>query len=306
MPLSRRVSNLAALDLLTDVVRLGSMTGAARAHGVSQPSASATIRRLESRLGMRLLERGPTGSRPTADGRRVIACAQPVLDAAQALEEALSASEKGRKRTLRVAASFTIAEYLLPEWIHRLGLAVPDSAVRLAVHNSTDVLEDVRAGLADVGFVEGTTLPPDLEKREIGGDRLVLVVGPHHIWAVPGTQLEAAELAATPLVMREAGSGTREIIMQRLDQGTEHLPADPIVELGSTTAVKNAVMQGVGPALVSELAARTDLAHGHLHTVEVDGLDTWRTFHAVWPLDTRLPRLAAQLLDVAEAHPIAT
>jgi len=115
MPLPASFPELASLDLFVSVVELGSVSRAAAAHGVSQPSASSRIKHLERQLGMRLLDRGPSGSLPTDAGVVVAGWAETILRAAHELEAGLSAFQAAQAGRLRIVASFTIAEYLLPQ-----------------------------------------------------------------------------------------------------------------------------------------------------------------------------------------------
>lgn len=300
MTLPGRVSDLAPFDLLVDVVRLGSLSQAAAARGITQPSASTAIGRLERKLGMPLLRRGPTGSRPTDEGRQVAAWAQQAIDAAAAFDQELEALRDRRARRLRIVASFTVAEYQLGAWLRGLQASAHVPEVQLGVHNSAGVEGEIRSGAADVGFVEGATGPHGLQTRVVGGDRLVLVVDPRHRWARRSRPVPAGELAATPLVMREQGSGTREVVEAGLAPFREHAP-QPLIELGSTTTVKRAVMDGVGPALLSELAVVAEVEAGTLRTVEVAGVAFERSFRAVWRPRERLHPAAARLLEIATA-----
>jgi DNA-binding transcriptional LysR family regulator len=99
---------------------------------------------------------------------------------------------------------------------------------------------------ADLGFVEGPDLPPGLASHEVGADRLTVVVPPGHRWEKRRSGITAAELAATPLVTRELGSGTRRYFEDALrgQGGLDHVP--PVAELSSTTAIKSAVAAGIG------------------------------------------------------------
>ncbi|WFG43651.1 LysR family transcriptional regulator [Pseudonocardia alni] len=276
MALSPRVADLVPYDLLVSVATLGSMGRAAVAHGVSQAAVSARIRSLESALGLTLLERSPRGTRLTPDGALVVERARAALDAAHALDEGVAALRTDRAARLRVAASVTVAEYLLPRWLVALRAELPGTAVTLTSHNTAEVVDDVRSGDADLGFVEGPELPADLDGQVVARDRLVLVVAPDHPWA-GRRAVDGSRLASTPLVAREPGSGTRDFLERALGA-----LAPPVLELGSTTAIKNAVAGGAGPAVISGLAVAAEVAAGTLRTVPVRGADLQRRLRAAW------------------------
>ena len=151
MPLSPSFPELAALDLYASVVEHGSLGAAARAHGIAQPSASSRIKNLERQLGVQLLDRSPTGSKPTPVGIVVAGWADAILRAAGELEAGLTALKAEEQGRLRIAASYTIAEYLLPNWLGRFLADHPEDTVSLDVENSTAVLRGLEAGEAANG-----------------------------------------------------------------------------------------------------------------------------------------------------------
>lgn len=295
--LSPRVPEIGALELLLSVARLGSLGRAAREHGISQPAAGSRIRNLESLLGLPLIERSAAGSRLTRDGAMVADWARPVVRAAAALDAGVTALRLQREGRLRMAASLTVAEYLVPAWLVELRSRRPRTTVALRVANSDDVARLVLAGEADIGFVEGPALPEGLDCRVVGRDQLVLVVAPAHRWARRHRPVDPAELAATPLVSRERGSGTR-YALEAVLSGYGGLAA-PLVELSSTTAIKAAVVAGVGPAVLSSLAVAGEVAQGRLIAVPVAGVELSRLLRAVWPAGQVLTGVLRDVLAVA-------
>jgi DNA-binding transcriptional LysR family regulator len=295
--LSHRVPDLGALELLLAVVRLGSVGRAAAELGVTQPAASARIRSMERQVGVALLERSPRGSRPTEAGALVAGWAAQVVEAAQALEAGIGALRERRDGRLRVVASLTVAEYLMPGWLLALREARPGTAVTLRTANSAAVAEQVMAGEADLGFVEGVRAPAGLGGTVVAADRLVVVVAPRHPWARRRGGVTAGELAATPLVLRETGSGTREVLDRALAAFGGVAP--PLLELASTTALKAAAVSGAGPVVVSELAVADEIAGGRLVAVPVAELDLRRPLRAVWPAGQRPAGPARDLLSLA-------
>src|SRR3954451_16284941 len=146
--MTQRLPDLEALALLVAVAETGSLGQAAARQGVSQPSASARMRTLERRLGVRLLLRSPSGSRLTSAGLVVTDLASTVLDQAHALVGGVATLRARQHGRLRVTASLTIAEPLMPGWLVTLREVDPDVHVELNVANSTLVIERLRAGEA--------------------------------------------------------------------------------------------------------------------------------------------------------------
>lgn len=299
--LAHRVPELGALELLIAVARHGSMGGAARELGISQPAASSRIRAVERQLGVSLFDRSPSGSRPTEAGALVTDWARRIMEAAEAFDAGAQALRDRRDSRLRVAASMTIAEYLLPGWLIALRTARPDTAVSLLAGNSGAVAARLLGGEADLGFVEGLAVPAGLDGTVIGRDRLVVVVAPGHAWSERRTALTPDELAATPLILREEGSGTRQVLDAAL--ASYGGLADPLLELSSTTAVKASVVSGAGPSVLSELAVGEELSARRLLEVEVTGIPLRRDLRAVWPTGHRPTGPARELLSLTQSAP---
>ncbi|KOV83818.1 LysR family transcriptional regulator [Nocardia sp. NRRL S-836] len=298
MPLPGRVTDLASYELLLSVAELGSIGRAAKAHGMSQPSASERLRVLEARVGVALLERTPRGATLTTAGQLVAGWAAPVLAKAADLDAGLTSLRADRQSHLKVAASLTVAEYLLPAWLIALRAVSPDTATVLTAGNSVHVAEQVLADRADLGFIESTDVPAGLDSRVVGRDELVLVVAPGHPWA-RRRRITAAKLAATPLVSREQGSGTRQALRSALRGVDLEITAEPLLEMSSTTAIKAAAIGGIGPAVLSAHAVAADLATRTLVRVEVTDLNLARALRAVWTKG-RTPRgPASDLLTIA-------
>ena len=283
--LGSHVPELRALELLVEVARTGSLSSAAESLTITQQAASSRIRTMEALIGAPLLVRSRRGSALTPTGDLVVQWAARVLEEAAQLDAGIAALRSDRRGHLRVAASLTIAEHLLPGWL----VAVRADQVRagheptdftMTATNSERVAGLVAAGEVELGFVEGPDAPLGLRHRFVGRDELVVVVARDHPWAQRSRRRVAATtLASTPLIVREAGSGTRTV----LERALAGLPtAAPALELSSTAAVRAAVAAGAGPAALGAHAVRDDLATGRLVAVMVTGLDLTRRLNAVW------------------------
>lgn len=297
MPLPPHIADLTSMELLLSVAELGSIGQAGRAHGMSQPAASSRIRSLEKRVGAPLVRRGPRGTVLTEFGELVASWAAPVVTAAAGLSTAIAALHPDRATHLRIAASLTVAEYLLPRWLVTLHALQPTLAPALLSGNSAFVAESVSAGDARLGFVESPDVTADLDRREVARDDLVLVVAPDHPWASTMPTVDA--VVGTALVTREAGSGTRSAFERAVRAAGFGAVASPMIELSSTTAIKSAVGGGIGAAVLSSLAVTAEVASGTLVAVPLPGLDLSRSLAAVWPTGRVPTGPAADLLSVA-------
>ncbi|MGN6444023.1 LysR family transcriptional regulator [Amnibacterium sp.] len=294
-----------ALRALVEVARTGSIAAAARALGVTQQAVSARIRTAERDIGTPVLLRTATGSTLTEPGALLADWARDVLDAMDRLDVGVRTLAHERPSRLRIAASQTVAESLLPRWLVALRreeerTGAPVTVAELVTENSTGVVDRVRRGDAELGFIETPQLPDGLRLDRIGTDELVLVVAPGHAWARRDEPVTLGELAATPLVVRERGSGTREAL-DRLLEAEPAAVAAPVTELGTTAAVRSAVAAGIAPAVLSRLVVRDDLVLGRLVAVPIAGEPLRRPLTAVRRREGP-SRAAARLVRIASAE----
>jgi molybdate transport repressor ModE-like protein len=293
--LSSRMPELTALQMICTVQRLGSFSAAGKALGLSQQAVSSRMRALEEVIGSPLLVRSPRGSSLTETGALIADWASDVLAAAERLDAGIASLRQDGIRQLRVVASQTIAEHLLPQWLvilrrqQEAGGTTP-TLTEFTVTNSTSAAAVVRAGDADVGFIESPALPAGLASRTVRYDDMVVVVAPGHRWARRRTAITADELARTPLVTRERGSGTREALESILaEQAPESPTTAPIVELSTSAAVRSAIIAGTAPGVLSSLAVRDDLTLGRLVAIPTQQLSLRRPLTAIWRSGTVPP-----------------
>ena len=289
MALSARVPDLAALEMLLSVARTGSLGRAAQEAGVSQQAVSARIRAMEAQTGVTLVQRTARGSSLTADGAAIAQWAARMLDVAGELDAEIALLRKDLRSRLRLCASLTIAEWLLPAWLvsfRAAGRSVgrEDVEIILTAANTDTAITHVTDGTADLGFIEGPRPPRSLRSRVIGHDRLAIVVPPGHPWARRRGPVSAAELAATPIVRREGGSGTSQTLTVALTDvlGPDAVQAPAALSVSSTSAVRAAVLAGAAPAVITGLAVADDLATGRLNRIEIPELDLNRPLRAIW------------------------
>jgi DNA-binding transcriptional LysR family regulator len=298
---------LSAMEVLGAVAAAGSFNAAAAELHVSQQAVSSRIAALEGQTGVTLVARTPRGSSLTPAGHVVSEWASRLLALAGEMDAGLAALRQDARTAIRIAASVTIAEYLLPGWLVALRAASAQRnegavTIDLVVANSSGVALHVRDGDVALGFIEGPSAPRGLHSLTVGGDRLVIAVNLEHPWAQREQPITLAQLARTPLVVREEGSGTRDVFVAALRTaiGAALVVAEPALVLPSTAAVRAAVIAGAGPAVISELAVADDIDAGRLRALPVTGLDLNRRFRAVWRGTARPPNGAIRdLVDIA-------
>lgn len=290
--------DLTALELLVAVADHGSLGAGSGEIGVAQPNASRSMARLERQLGLPLLVRSTRGSTLTPEGLLVVDWARRTLQAARALTDGAAGLSADDRAALTVGASQTVAEHLLPAWLARLRVLHHETPVAVHVLNSSEVTAGVIDGRFGLGFIEDPTPPRGVHATSTGSDELVLVVAPSHPWARRSAAVEADELAATSLVTREVGSGTRVALEQAL---APRRLSPAALELPSNAAVRVSVSAGSGPAVLSRLAVRDALGAGTLQEVALTGLDLRRPLRAIWIGPLQLRGTSGDLVAIARS-----
>ncbi len=246
---------------------------------LTQPAVSLQIKALEEELGVRLFDR--TGARValTAAGRRLLGFARQAGALAGAAEEEVTALGGELAGTLELGASTTIAQYVLPRLWAEFRRRHKRAQMTMTSGNTEHVVEAVVRQEIALGLIEGPAHSRDVKTEPFLEDELVLIVPGAHEWAGRAT-VRAEEIAAEPLLMRERGSGTRQVIEQALEKaGIRRRALRVAMELDSTEAIKTAVEAGLGVGFVSRWALKGDQRPGHgLRIVEMEGLRVRRKF----------------------------
>lgn len=289
MTISSRMPELSALEVFLTVAKAGSLGAAGRELGLTQQAVSARLTNMEAQTGVRLTVRTVRGTQLTPSGVVVAQWADRLLEVAQQVDAGLASLRAETRSKLKVAASLTVAEQLMPRWLVSLQAAAarsgrPAPKVTLTTTNSEHVISAVREGTVDLGFIESPGTPSAVRSRVVAQDELVVVVAAEHKWVRRSKGVTASELGRTSLVSREEGSGTRDSLAAALRStlGADFVQARPTLELSSATAVRAAVLAGAGPAVTSKLAVADDLALGRLRAVPVPDLNLRRALRAIW------------------------
>lgn len=249
--------SLRQLEVFVATAREGSTRAAASRVARSQSAASAALAELEAVLGVSLFDRVGRRLVLNENGHALRAKAGALLEQATEIEGLF---ETEHPAPLRMAASFTIGEYLLPELVASWKQAHPDSEVRLKIGNTSETIEAVAGFDVDLGFIEGSQTHPDLELQTWLPDELVIIAAPTHPLARQTVGIRQLQQAAW--VLRERGSGTREASDRWLLEHLGRLHVE--FELGSTEAIKRFVAQGVGLGCVSGYAIPRAVKEGWL------------------------------------------
>lgn len=249
--------SISQLEVFAAIARSGSVRAAAGQVARSQSAASSALAELETALGVQLFDRVGRRLVLNENGRTFFPRAVGIVE--QALE-AQSLFTHAHAAPLRLAASYTVGEYLLPDLIVQWKRRHPVGQVRLEISNTHDVFDAVSSFSVDVGFIEGQHTHPELLVRRWRTDELIVIASPTHPLAVGRVTL--ARLGQASWILREPGSGTRDASDRWL---LENLPqVDVGLELGSNEAVKRAVASGLGLGCLSRHTVADAVENGWL------------------------------------------
>lgn len=292
--------NLHLLRLFATVARTGSFSKAAEVLFLSQPAISKGVRDFELQLGCRLLDRSPRGVKPTREGLALMRHAEVLFAAERSAEEELRALRSLDSGSLRIGASTTIATYLIPDYLGAFHAAHPGIELHLVSANTRDVAGLMLEHEIEIGLVEGPVDVEGLTSDAWQTDVMELIVAPGHRFAATRGAIDPKRLNDEILIVREPGSGSREVVAQAL--AAHGIDPPHTLEIGGTEAIKNAVAAGLGVSIVSRAATRDQLALGRLKTVAMQDLRIART---LWKLKAagQIPIPAAVAFERLIASP---
>lgn len=286
--------DLRQLEVFSKVAELGSVSRAAEVVRLTQSSVSERIATLERAIGAQLFDRVSRKMVPTVTGRLLFEHARRHLALKEQTRQALEDHLGLVSGSLRIAGSTIPGEYILPRVIADFRKGYPDTTVRLSIQDSAEVAAAVADGTTELGVSGAKSSLKGLEHEQLWEDELVLIVPPGHPWA-RRKSVEPGQLLSEPFVLREAGSGTRARMERQLAQalGVEHPELSVAAELGSSAAVKTAVIAGLGVSVISSRAVAEEAKHGALVVVPLAGLKLPRSFYLVRDGRRSLAPLAA-------------
>jgi molybdate transport repressor ModE-like protein len=261
------------LRLLVELGRRGSVSAAADACRMGQPSATKHLKTLEAAVGEKLVERDGRGSRLTEAGEVVAAHATRVLDTLEVMQEELRALHDAERGTFTLAASTTPGTYVLPSVLQCFAERHPGVDVDVAIGPSSWVAERVALRDVSLGIAGEVELPARVRSEPFLEDELVGIAAPGRLRLRRG-RVSPAELADQTLLVRESGSSTRTVSERYLAR-LGFRPGKRW-ELDSNEAIKRSVKAGLGIGFVSRLVVEDEVERGELVTFRLEGGEPMR------------------------------
>ena len=267
-------TTLRQIEVFVATAQRGNVTQAGAALGMTQSAASMALADFENQLGARLFDRVGKRLVLNEDGRMLYPRAVEMVERAHDLEQLFGTA--GRAVDLKLGASSTVGNYLLPQLIGQFRKQRPGSRFALEVCNTRQVMQRVLHFEVDVGFVEGPCMDPDIEPIFWRSDELAICTRPDDPLAQPGgATIEA--LRAAEWILREPGSGTREVVEQLLTSQLGDIKL--AMELGGTEAIKRAVESGIGISCLPRVALVGAIERGNLVMLDTPFLTLTRALH---------------------------
>jgi DNA-binding transcriptional LysR family regulator len=281
MAKSKADIDLHKLEIFYWVAELRSFSQAAEHLSLRQPTVSSHVQELERTVGGKLLKRSPGEVSLTPLGRLLAEKARELLAFKR---ETIAAMEQFRGELtgeLSIGGSNIPGEYLLPQKLVAFVQDHPKVKPILRIGDSAAIMEAVLDGKVELGFVGFKRADPRLSFQKLWQDKMVLAVSKSHPWAGRDF-VEIPELRAERFVARERGSGTLNSLKELLAaQGDSNDSLNIVMELGSTEAVKQALISGMGFSVLSGTSISRELAQGILVEIAVRGLKMERDFYEV-------------------------
>lgn len=265
------------MEIFLNVVMHGHLTNVAKEMKLSQSAVSMSIKELETILGRPVFDRINKKLVLNEVGRAFYKEIDPIFKKLTDIEYEFKNSEN--KGMIRVGASTTIVDYLMPTIICSYMSAYPDVKITLKEGNTKEIAEMIKEGSIDIGFVEGFVSGAEIIKEKIGVDELVIVTAQKNLSKLCTIE----ELAPKRWILREEGSGTREVFLEYIKEKVENLHI--FLELGHTESIKSILMNGECVTCISKISVENELKEGKLFKVPVKDFACKRDFLMIYHKD---------------------
>jgi len=291
------------LEILIALVEAGSFTRAAGKLFLSQPSLTKQIQNLEAAAGTRLVKRGGMGVSLTPEGQIIYDYAKRVIRLREDAKERLVRQKEQESGHIYLSASTIPATYILPHLISRLKETHHGIQVHIRMHDSEETLQTILNDQAEIGFIGKEPVNKRLVVQRLWKDHLVLAVPFDHPLAKQKTA-RGEDLAKMPFIVREKGSATRDIIEECLQKqlGTSLSSFNVVCEMGSSEAVKEAILAGLGVSILSSLAIKREISQGLLTALHVSNCNMERYFYLIYKKRFPLMIYHQHFLDIVKRY----
>ncbi|MEA3222333.1 MAG: selenium metabolism-associated LysR family transcriptional regulator [Thermodesulfobacteriota bacterium] len=271
------------LEALVYLVEERSFSRAARKMFLTQPSLTKRIKNLEQVVNARIINRQNTGITLTPEGKVAYGYAKRILKLRDEAREKVSMVRDDASGNIFISASTIPATYILPQVLKSFSMSYPNIKIHIQTTDSEETLEMILDNRSEIGFIGKQSLNRKLISEPLWDDCLVLVVPKNHPWSKESL-VTFESLCKEPFIMRERGSGTREVLEDYVLKNTGRGLAqfNVVCEVGSSEAVKEAVMVGLGVSILSIHAVKREVAKGDLVCIPIQDFSIRRNFYLIY------------------------
>lgn len=281
------------LRALSAVVQTGTVSGAAKLLHVTPPAVSLQLKQFEQLAGLELLERAASGLKPTQAGREILAASKDIEMILGNCADSLDAIKGMTRGTVRVGVIST-AKYFAPRALAAFKRQHPEIEINLQVGNRRETISALEAFEFDFAIMGRPPKQFDVERAEIGPHPHILIAPPDHELA-GRKRLKPQSLVSEAFLLREVGSGTRALTEDLLLKAGA--PLNRGMEMGSNETIKQAVMAGLGIALISAHTVSIELEEKRLVLLDVEGFPIERNWQVIRRSQKRLMPAGRALWD---------
>lgn len=290
--------NFNQLRIFYSVTKNKSVTLAAKELYLTQPAVSIQIHLLEDDYGVKLFNRSGKGITTTEEGNLLFSYAEKILNLSDETDEALRQIKSLERGKVKIGAGRTIGAYYLPQLFESFTLKYPNIGIQMDIGSSSQVIEGILSFRNDIGFIGTDYFNKNLVVIPFTKDRLVLITPPDHELTHKKV-ISYKDLSGQKMIMREKGSGTRELIENELVN--RKVSTETIMELGSNEAIKHAVEAGLGVSIISNNVIKREKDLGRVKILHFsNNQDIIMNIYIVYHKDKYLSPLLKSFLNIAK------
>jgi len=271
------------MESLIYLVEEGSFSRAAKRVFLTQPSLTKHIKNLEEAVNARLVNRENMGISLTTEGKIIYDYSRRILKLRDEAKERILRIKENESGNIFISASTIPATYILPYLLNDFKRLFPDIHAYVQTNDSEETLGMTLNNQAEIGFIGKQTLNRRLNVETLWQDTLVLAVPGNHPWRKKD-YVTLDEVSKEPFIIREKGSATREILEEYLLKNTDRslYKFNIVCEMGSSEAVKEAIIAGLGASILSIHAIKRELKQGILINIPIKDCDIQRYFYLIY------------------------
>ncbi len=284
---------LRQIEIFLKTVELNYLTDVAKELGVSQSAISMSLKELENILERKLFDRINKKLILNEVGRNFYKTVLPIYKKLEDVENEFKNRED--IGSVRVGASTTIIDYLMPSIVCDYMSRYPNVKIALKEGNTKHIIKLVKEGKIDMGFIEGDVEDSDIIKESIGKDELIIVTANQEL---KNKRFSLSDIASYRWVLREKGSGTRETFLNYIKN--KNVELNIFLELGHTESIKSLLLSQKPITCISKLAVAKEIKDGTLFQVDVKGFKCTRDFYAIYHKDKYKSELFNKLYDFSK------